>query len=624
MRRFVDLLRIGRRNRRHRDEAGYVTMVISILVPALFLGLAATAVDTSRWYLEAERVQKAADAAAMAGVPFLPADLPNARARALEVAARNGFDDADPHVQVSVELGDRPTQLRVTISARVENQFGQIIGVNSTAITRTSVADYSGPAPMGSPCNTFGTEPPSGGGSSAAPTGSAIGLVRPANCPQNPMMWASVAGPEVGKVHGDRYGTVGCFDAGVDACDGSRKNQEYPGSSDAKGERGYFWVIKVQPGMVNRPVQVQLYDPAFVYTGQSCGSNNPSISTDQLPDRSALDDNMNPFVTTDGRVRYANTETIPPGHMPSVPFCNGDYFPGVSAPTSKMTTTFMVREQTDTMDPMQAPVVSGCAAQYGSFSTAPTYDNLKSGRPTYNSQLAQVFHNWTRLCTFVPTRAGDYYLHVRTNKSFAFGANQLIRQVTGDTGSISGPSGDASPTGGGINTFAIRAVTPSGAERDVAVSGWDRMPIFANSTAASTVFPLIRVLPAAAGQYIKFSFFDAGDASGTGTVRVLLPTDAQSTGGGALTTPFPGGCTSQLGLSGSEQTVASCQAGIATATNNGKVQTMMIPIPTDYTCNESSMLGCWYRVQVSFASGAVHDVTTWDAQLAGDPVRLIE
>ena len=46
-----------------RDEAGYVTMVISILIPALFIGLAATAVDTSRWYLEGERVQKAADAA---------------------------------------------------------------------------------------------------------------------------------------------------------------------------------------------------------------------------------------------------------------------------------------------------------------------------------------------------------------------------------------------------------------------------------------------------------------------------------------------------------------------------------------------------------------------------------
>ncbi|CAA9379827.1 MAG: hypothetical protein AVDCRST_MAG47-2064 [uncultured Nocardioidaceae bacterium] len=612
---------------RRRDEAGYVTVVISILIPALFIGLAATAVDTSRWYLEGERIQKAADAAAMAGVPYLPQDMTNARTRALEVAKRNGYDDASPDVTVTVEQGDRTTQLRVTISSSIANQFGQIIGVSSTSITRTAVADFTGPAPMGSPCNTFGTEPPAGGGgSSPAPGGSAIGSSRPGNCPQNPMMWASVQGPQVGKVHGDRYGTVGCQDAGVDYCDGGRQNTEYPEGSDRKGERGYFWVIKVQPGMVGRPIQMQLFDPAFVLTGQSCGENNPSSTTDQLPSWLVLDDNMNPFVTTDGKTRYSNTGTIPPGHEPSVPFCTGDNFPGVSPPTAPMTTTFMVREQTDTMDPLQAPVVSGCAKQYGAFTTYPTYDNLKSGRATYSSHLAQVFHNWTSLCTFTPQRAGDYYLHVRTNKSHTFPSNELVRTVpTGDVAGLAGANGDASPVGGGTNSFAIRAVTPAGGERDVAVSGWDRMPIYANSEAASSTFNLIRALPGAAGQYIEFSFFDAGDAAGSATVRVLLPTDATSTSGGAITNPYPGGCTSKTGSGGTWQALTGCTAtAITPTTNNGKVQTMMIPIPPDYTCNQAVFTNCWYRVQVSFASGSVHDVTTWDAQISGDPVRLIE
>ena len=40
------------------------------------------------------RVQKAADAAALAGVPYLPYDLANATLRAKEVAKRNGYDDA--------------------------------------------------------------------------------------------------------------------------------------------------------------------------------------------------------------------------------------------------------------------------------------------------------------------------------------------------------------------------------------------------------------------------------------------------------------------------------------------------------------------------------------------------
>ena len=627
------LPRLSSRHRRRRDEAGYVTVVISIMLPALFIGLAATAVDTSRWYLEGERVQKAADAAAMAGVPYLPQDMTNARARALEVAKRNGFDHADAGVDVTVAQGDRPTQLRVTISSTVVNQFGQIIGVSSTGISRTAVADYTGPAPMGSPCNTFGTEPPAGAGT-PGPAGSAIGAIRPANCPQNPMMWASVAGPEVGKVQGDRYGTVGCQDAGVDVCDGGRKNLEYPEGSDKKGERGYFWVIKVEPGVVGQPIQIQLFDPAFVFTGQTCGSNTAS-STDNLPAFSELSDNMNPYVTTDGRLRYANVSTLPPGHASSmpVPFCTGDNYPSGDAafvpPTTRMTTTFMVREQTDTMDPLQAPVVDGCAKQYGSFgslTTAPAVADLKSTSATYNEQLAQVFHNWTSLCSFTPTRAGDYYLHVRTNKSHTFAANELVRTVpTGDFPSISGASGDANPTGGGVNSFAIRAITPAGAERSVAVSGWERMPIYANSNDATTTFNLIRALPGAAGQYIEFSFFDAGDAAGNATIKALLPTDARTTSGAAITDPFPGGCTTRGGAGGAGQTLPACTAsGISFATNNGKVQTLSIPIPSDYTCDFTIMTGCWYRVQVSFSSGSVHDVTTWDAQIAGDPVRLVE
>ena len=625
------LLASLRRRSGRRDEAGYVTVVISIMIPALFIGLAATAVDTSRWYLEGERIQKAADAAAMAGVPFLPQDLASARTRALEVAARNGFDDADPGVVVTVVQAAKSTQLRVTIRSTISNQFGQIIGVGSTSLTRTSVADFTGPAPMGSPCNTFGTEPNVGTGSFPTPTGSAIGAPTP-SCPRNPMMWASVAGPEVGKVHGDRYGTVNCLDSAVDFCDGGPKNLEYPEGSDRKGERGYFWVIKVQPEMVNRPIKLQLFDPAFVLTGQTCGENNPFVSTDQLPSFSGMDDNMNPFVTTDGRVRYSNWETVPNGHKATVaaPFCTGDHYPGVAAPTTPLTTTFMVREQTDSMDPLQGAVITDCAKQYGALTTYPTYDNLKLGRPTYNAQLAELFHNWTQLCQFTPTRAGDYYLHVRTNKSHTFGSNELMRSVpTGSVSSISGASGDSSPSGGGVNSFAIRAVTPAGLERGVAVSGWERMPIYANSDSATTVFPLVRALPGAAGQYIEFSFFDAGDAAGTATVKVLLPNDATSTSGGAIATPFPGSCTTHGGTAGSGQTLTNCQATLTQSSsgvslNNGKVQTMIIPIPPDYTCDATVFTGCWYRVQISFASGSVHDVTTWDAEIAGDPVRLVE
>lgn len=607
---------------RRAQEAGYAAILVSILVPTVFLGLAALAVDTARWYLEMERVQEAADAAALAGVPFLPQDLTNARARALVVSARNGYDNADADVEVTVETGSRDTQLRVTISARISNQFGAMIGVPRATISRTAVADFTGPAPMGSPCNVFGTEPLVGGGTS----GSAIGSTRPTNCPQDPELWASVEGPQTGKVQGDRYGTTNCETAGVDGCDGSRKNIEYE-------QKGYFWLIRVEPGMVNKPLNLEIYDPAFVRQGQLCSDLNGS--TPRLPRFADLVNNMNPFVT-DGKVRYAHVPSIPAANKPVVPFCTGDAYAGsATGSTNKMTTTFMVREQTDTQDPMRAPVQNDtagqpCAKQFGSYTTWPTFNALRSTSGSYNAELARVFHNWVSVCTFTPTRSGDYYLHVRTNKHFNFTGTTLMRQVpSGSLSSVAGASGDSSPTGGGSNSFGIRAVVPAGQERNVAVSGWDRMPIYANSEAAETTFNLIRVLPGAAGQFISFDFFDAGDAATAGRVQVLPPTDALSTGGGSLLTPFPApGCTSIGGSAGSGQTLTNCTAVLTrsgtTATNNGKVQTINIPIPSDYTCDATVLTNCWYRVKISFGSGEVHDVTTWDAEIVGDPVRLIE
>ena len=65
---------------------------------------------------------------------------------------------------VTVQVGDLASQLKVTITSRIDNTFGGAIGLSRTTITRTATADYKGPAPMGSPCNTFGNEPNAGGG----------------------------------------------------------------------------------------------------------------------------------------------------------------------------------------------------------------------------------------------------------------------------------------------------------------------------------------------------------------------------------------------------------------------------------------------------------------------------
>jgi Flp pilus assembly protein TadG len=620
--------RLARRWRARRvDQRGYVAILVAVMIPTVFLVCAAFAVDTGNWYAQQKDIQSAADAAALAGVPYLPNDMTNATATAKTVASRNGYTDGVRGTTVTVSLGARPTQLKVIITTPVNNRFGQTFGDGTTTLSRTAVADYQGPSPMGSPCNTFGNEPSSGGGtSSVTPIGTALAAtgVRYANCSSNPSFWPTIEGPETDKQQGDRYQTLACASNDAQNC-ASNKNAEY-------NKLGYVMVVKVQSAAVNTPVTLQLYDPAYVGDDQFC--------TD-LPS-SGMSASMNPYVGSDAASRYGPSGTSSTG----APYCPGDDQPGGSS-THLMTTSFALRQQTDTLDPQKGAVVTGCVKQYTGQLAAPTADELSATKssggkkptqvanPDYNPQLASVFHNWTTLCTFTPTRSGDYYLQVQSD--VAAGGTSTVQTGTTDpnngnkvyppiiySGNTNVGSSSYTPitTGNGDNSFSVRAVTATGHENDVSVSGYQSMAIFANATGATSTFNLIRVLPGAAGQFVTFSFFDVGDAANSGTVKVTPPTDGLGT---VKTKPFPGNCAAKGGNAGTGTTSSTCTFTITNSANNGQIETMTIPIPGDYNCNYSSMGGCWYSVTISFSGGtSVHDVTTWDAQVVGDPVRLIQ
>jgi Flp pilus assembly protein TadG len=603
------------RRRRRRAEDGYAAVVVAaLLASGVFVGMAAVSVDISHWYREMEGVQKASDAAALAGVPFMPQDLAKATERARDVAKRNGYDHDSALVDVLVSRGELPTELKVTISSQISNQFGSMIGVDSQTISRSATANYKGAAPMGSPCNTFGNEPNSG---NAAPV---TAMWINAICQREPKFWATMQGPEVDKVWGDRYQSLECDSNNTYECSGG-ENAEYD-------ERGYFFVVRVAEEFVNagRTVDLQLYDPTYIRTGEN--------QCDEMPSESSFSNNPNPYAT-DAKVRYGRP-TSSAGRF----FCTNDHESGTNL-EKPMVTSFVLREQTDTLDPLQGDVVTStsgqrCITQYGTLvdddgdPAVPTVNQLRSDRSAYNLQLAQTFHNWVSFCSFTPTRAGDYYVQVRTNVSTSGGTpvpnngkDPLV--FTGNLAAAAA-TGDADPKGSGDNSFAMRAHVEPGYEKYVSVAGYERMPIYANGTGTSSTFNLIQVMPGAAGQYISFSFYDIGDASSSGTVRVSVPSDAT---GSVTTMPFPGRCTTEGTYSGGSLTAvgteSDCATSISNSRNNGELQTINIPIPNDYTCNYNEPDGCWYKVTVSFGGGAnVSDITTWDASVVADPVRLVE
>ena len=86
------------------NDRGYVLLLAALLMIPM-MGFVAPAVDVGAWYARSASISRAADAASLAGVVWLP-DLGAATAAAETAAERNGFDPADPDITVAVtQLG---------------------------------------------------------------------------------------------------------------------------------------------------------------------------------------------------------------------------------------------------------------------------------------------------------------------------------------------------------------------------------------------------------------------------------------------------------------------------------------------------------------------------------------
>jgi Flp pilus assembly protein TadG len=138
-------------------EEGFVAVFLA-LVLTIMLIFAAFTVDFGSWYTRSAEIKRAADAAALAGVVWMP-EYDLARAAALDAAAKNGFDPStNSNITVSVDtIANNNRQLRVTIRDKKAKQFFSRLVTGSQSIGRSSLAEYVLPVPLGSPENVFGT-----------------------------------------------------------------------------------------------------------------------------------------------------------------------------------------------------------------------------------------------------------------------------------------------------------------------------------------------------------------------------------------------------------------------------------------------------------------------------------
>jgi hypothetical protein len=145
-----------KRRPRTNRERGQVIVIFSLAI-FLFMGLCALALDISWYWLNGLRMQRAADAAALAGVVHLPSDPSTAVSVALDEAKKNGYEPGvDGVTVVPTQDPTNARRLRVQITGPVGTFFSRIFGFNSFPSRKDAKAEYVLPVPMGSPDNYYG------------------------------------------------------------------------------------------------------------------------------------------------------------------------------------------------------------------------------------------------------------------------------------------------------------------------------------------------------------------------------------------------------------------------------------------------------------------------------------
>ena len=266
----------------NRDEGGYVLVMLAAALFSMIVA-ASFAVDIGGWYSRGAEIQRAADAAALSGVVWMP-DFPTAQTAALAAAARNGFVPGGTISMVVSPVAGSTRQLSVSITDAKSPRHlsGSIVG-HDQVLTRAATAEYVLPVPLGSPKNTFGTGD----------------LLAGAN---RENFWAAVngycAGHESGDVKLARFESYSSATGAALQCSpaGSPQTADYDPT-------GYLYAIEMPQSAL--ALHLEVYDGGY---NTSLSTPDIALATDVQavtttfqvfgPDNTPLDTSDNPLVST--------------------------------------------------------------------------------------------------------------------------------------------------------------------------------------------------------------------------------------------------------------------------------------------------------------------------------------
>jgi hypothetical protein len=234
-------------------EAGQIIAIFALMLTAL-IGLVGIAIDVTFAWREELRVQRAADAAALAGVVYLPGNVSGGVTASTQEATKNGFT-TDGATVVDATPDANPRQMDVTITTPVPTFFVRIFGVNSFTVSRTAKAVYILPVPMGSPENYYGV----------------FGMIKMRNYLNSGDTTTDQKGPG-NETLNDRgfFGSVLTQGADVMNGDAYMPKDNGSGSNPQQDTVDYYNYAVVMPSGSSNG-QVSIYDPAFCMTESANG-----------------------------------------------------------------------------------------------------------------------------------------------------------------------------------------------------------------------------------------------------------------------------------------------------------------------------------------------------------------
>lgn len=565
--------------KRSRGQRGYVLVMFALLLVPLLL-MAGFAVDIGSWYSRASDIRRAADAAALAGVVWLP-DETKARSVALEAAARNGFVPSS-NISITVTTSTKSTRrIKVTITDnRVGSFFYKALGGRDITLTRTSYAEYVLPVPLGSPRNFFGT-------------GTLL-----ANYPVSGItpeyLYQAVNPYCTDKENGDRYQSAN--DGGT--CSGT-VNSEYR-------TRGYQMYIEAPAGRTS-PIEVRLYDAR--YNDETYSYNDPSGTTTCSITYAANWTTPTTAGTLTGPAQYQTRNSATAPNWTETATLASGATRGYSANRIRYklgTTTCVPKVLTE--DAIDSKRQSGDESYtytlYAADSTPLNdADNPQICTKTFTKDTPFDGYSylgsqrWNTLCSISTSGpSGRYILRVTnggvvTNPE-ADGSNQY--------GLVAKYTTSADP---GLCDGRITANCPR-------VYGVDAISVRAASTTSVASFFLAEIEPEHEGKQLKLELFDPGE--GGQKIEIMMPSGTNGNTWTPIT--FSWVATGATPSSGS---------GTYLDVTNSKFNGKLVEINVDLTGYNPPTNNYWWQIRYTF-SGTVTDRTTWSARVTGDPVHLVE